>query len=192
MIYVDDKTIKVGGVVLPGLYKSLEIKAEAKVEEQEVEGSSSKPKQATGYEDAKINLEIILADGPDKTKDEKLIQIQNLFRRSGQARPEVHEIVNEHTAKRNVTRVIFKSLSTKETSKKDEITVSIEFWEYVPMTITSSKGKTATSSSNGTGSLSEVKGWDEYLNNRGTAPKLSNKTSGSPARDDDTPVMMIR
>ena len=41
MIYVDDNTIKVGGVVLPGLYKSLEIKTEAKVEEQEVEGSTA-------------------------------------------------------------------------------------------------------------------------------------------------------
>ena len=34
----------------------------AEVEEQEVEGSTAKPKQATGYEDGKITLELILED----------------------------------------------------------------------------------------------------------------------------------
>ena len=31
----------------------------AKVDEQEVEGSATKPKQATGYEDAKVIIELI-------------------------------------------------------------------------------------------------------------------------------------
>ena len=196
MIYVDDNTIKVGGVVLPGLYKSLEIKTEAKVEEQEVEGSTAKPKQATGYEDAKITLEIVLEDGPSNTKEDKLEQIQALFRRSGQAEPEVHQIVNEHTSKRGVSSVIFKSLSTKETNKKEEIAVSIEFWEYVPMTITAEKGRTAAAAS--TASEETVSqnsdGWSKYLGSRGTAPKISNKLSNSPAVDNEqfrTPGQLI-
>lgn len=187
MIYVDDNTIKVGGIVLPGLYKSLEIKTEAKVEEQEVEGSTAKPKQATGYEDAKITLEIVLEDGPGNAKEDKLEQIQALFRRSGQAEPEVHQIVNEHTSKRGVSSVIFKSLSTKETNKKEEIAVSIEFWEYVPMTITATKGSAAAASS--TASEETVRqssdGWSKYLGSRGTAPKISNKLSHSPAVDNE-------
>ncbi len=40
MIFVDDSTIKIGGVILSGIVRSLEIKTDARVEEQEVEGKS--------------------------------------------------------------------------------------------------------------------------------------------------------
>ena len=56
MIYLDESTIKIGGVILPGLFKSIEIKSDALIEEQTVEGRTEKPKQATGYDDAKINV----------------------------------------------------------------------------------------------------------------------------------------
>ena len=39
MIYVEDELIKLNGVVLPGLVKSIEVIETAKVDEQEVEGS---------------------------------------------------------------------------------------------------------------------------------------------------------
>lgn len=196
MIFVDDSIIKVGGVILSGVVKSLEIKTDARVEEQEIEGNSAKPKQATGYEDAKITLEIALEDGETKTKEEKLKGIQSLFRNTGQAKPQVYDIVNEHTAIRGIKKVIFKSLTTKETNKKSELTVSIEFWEYVATTITvTSKSKSksnskssSSSNSNGNGS-SSVNGnlnndYSNYLSSsRGAAPKLNNKTASSPAKD---------
>ena len=62
MIYIEDQIIKLGGVVLPGLVKSIEVTETAKVDEQEVEGSTARPKQATGYEDAKITIELIIDD----------------------------------------------------------------------------------------------------------------------------------
>ena len=68
MIFMEDGTIKLGGVILPGLVKSIEVMETAKVDEQEVEGSAVKPKQATGYEDAKINIELIIDDTEDQTK----------------------------------------------------------------------------------------------------------------------------
>lgn len=183
MIYVDDNHIKIGGIVLPGICKSLEIKTDAKVEEQEVEGSSTKPKQATGYEDAKVTIEIVLEDSQEQTKEAKLAIVQSIFRRKGQALPQVHEIINQHTYERGVTQAIFKSLSTKDTNKKDEITVSIELWEYVPMTISASKssgkGKGGENTSLSSGLTTE---YNSYLDTRGTAPKQSNKTSQSPAR----------
>ena len=128
MIFVDDSSIKVSGVILPGLIKSIEVKDDALIEEQTVEGSSIKAKQAEGYEDAKVMIELILEDGPDATKKEKLQKIQNLFKKAGQEKPVVHEIINEHTAARRVKKVIFKSLSSKEESKKEQLTVSLEFW----------------------------------------------------------------
>ena len=48
MIFIEDERIKLNGVVLPGLVKSIEVTETAKVDEQEVEGSATKPKQATG------------------------------------------------------------------------------------------------------------------------------------------------
>ena len=45
------------------MYKR-QVKESAKIDEQEVGGSATKPKQAKGYEDAKVNLELILDDTP--------------------------------------------------------------------------------------------------------------------------------
>lgn len=107
MVYMDDDHVMIDGVILPGLYKSIEVTTSAKVDEQEVEGSSVKPKQATGYEDATINIELELYDSPNASKEEKLLTIQNLFRIKGQELPDVHQIISTHTSIRNVDQVIF-------------------------------------------------------------------------------------
>lgn len=200
MIYVDGSEVKVGGVVLPGLFKSLEVTNDAQIDEQTVEGSTSKPKQATGYEDAKVTIELVLDDSPKETKMQKLSRIQNLFRAPGQGKPTVHDIVNSHTAIRGITRVLFKSLGSKETNSSGQMTVSIEFWEYVPQKITatktssksqskssksskSSKKKKSTKTSN-TAAVGITSAYQSYLkHDRGKAPTATSKTTSSPARD---------
>ena len=189
MIYVDESTIKIGGVILPGLFKSIEVNGDALIEEQKVEGRSKKPKQAIGFEDAKVNLELILHDGPTLTKLQKLEMIQNLFKKKGQSKPIVYEIVNEHTAARGITKVLFKNLTTKEQSKKDEMLVMIEFWEYDATTINATKNTGKTGSSAKTSAKNAAKtnlnpDYKNYLNNnRGAAPKLQNKTAKTAATD---------
>lgn len=186
MIFLDDSTIKVGGVILSGVVKSLEIKADARIEEQEVEGKTAKPKQATGYEDAKIMIEIALEDSENKTKEEKLREIQSLFKSSGQKLPKVYEIVNEHTSIRGINKVVFKNFTSKETNKKTELSVSLEFWEYIATTITATKSKSNGKSNGKKGSSSNVnlnQDYKEYLPSRGIAPKLNSKTASSPAKD---------
>ena len=84
MIFVEDNTIKLNGVVLPGLVKSIEVKESAQIDEQEVEGSSAKPKQATGYEDAKINIELVVDDTDTQTKYQRLETLRAVFRKEGQ------------------------------------------------------------------------------------------------------------
>ncbi len=184
MIYFDDDTVKIGGVILPGIYKSIEIEHEAKIDEQTVEGSSSKPKQATGYDDAKINIELLLIDSEAATKEDKLQVIQDLFKAEGQGKPQVHELISAHTAIRGAKQVIIKKVASKETNKKDEITVTIELLQYDTMKITaataSGKGKKKGTSSDNTSNLSED--YKKYLNGgRGLAPKRQNKTAMSPA-----------
>ena len=88
MIYVEDELIKLNGVVLPGLVKSIEVIETAKVDEQEVEGSATKPKQATGYEDAKVNIELIIDDTPSQTKYQRYATLRAIFRSPGQSVPQ--------------------------------------------------------------------------------------------------------
>lgn len=113
MIYVEDELIKLNGVVLPGLVKSIEVIETAKVDEQEVEGSATKPKQATGYEDAKVNIELIIDDTPSQTKYQRYATLRAIFRSPGQSVPQPIPIVSEDTAAHGVEKVIFKKLSHK-------------------------------------------------------------------------------
>ena len=125
MIYTEDQLVKVNGVVLPGLVKSIEVKESAKIDEQEVEGSATKPKQATGYEDAKVNIELILDDTPTATKYQRLETVRALFRTPGQSVPQPIPIVSEDTAKHGIDKVLFKGITHKSEVKKDQLTVSL-------------------------------------------------------------------
>lgn len=187
MVYMDDDHVMIDGVILPGLYKSIEVTTSAKVDEQEVEGSSVKPKQATGYEDATINIELELYDSPNASKEEKLITIQNLFRIKGQELPDVHQIISAHTSIRNVDQVIFKNLVSKEANNKEVLKVTLEFMEYIPQTIKARKkgSKSAGTASTG-GSVNLNDNYTNYLqNNRGSAPKIADKTAASPTVDEE-------
>jgi len=185
VIFVDDSTVKVGGVILPGLFKSIEITGSALVEEQEVEGMAARPKQAIGYEDSKVFLELILDDGPGTTtKTQKLESIQHLFKKANQQLPKVYDIINEHAAARGVSRVIFKGLASKEQSSKSQITASLEFWEYIPITVKVA----ATGSRQSVAPANLNEDYRDYLPDRGAAPKLPDKTSKSPAVDNASTI----
>lgn len=180
MIFVDDKSIKVSGTVLPGLIKSIEIKDDVLIEEQDIEGSSAKAKQVIGYDDAKVTIELILEASDKVSIKNKLDKIQNLFRKANQTKPTVHQIVNDHTAARKVSKVVFKGLSSKEENTKERMVVTLEFWAYKAVKITAAKSATAATAN--TAPLDPA--YQSYLDsNRGSAPK----TNDTPAVDDDTP-----
>ena len=147
MIYVEDELIKLNGVVLPGLVKSIEVIETAKVDEQEVEGSATKPKQATGYEDAKVNIELIIDDTPSQTKYQRYATLRAIFRSPGQSVPQPIPIISEDTAAHGVEKVIFKKLSHKGENKRGQLTATLELWEYIPQTITAKSGSSSGSSS---------------------------------------------
>ena len=182
MIYVEDQLVKVNGVVLPGLVKSIEVKESAKIDEQEVEGSATKPKQATGYEDAKITVELVLDDTPARTKYQALEVIRAIFRKPGQTVPQPIPIVSQDTAAHGVDKVIFKQLSHKGENKKGQLTASLELWEYIPQTITattgSGSGGSGSSGSSGTTQSSLTDEYESYLSkNRGRSPATDNASA---------------
>lgn len=184
MIYTEDQLVKVNGVVLPGLVKSIEVKESAKIDEQEVEGSAAKPKQAAGYEDAKVNIELILDDTPTATKYQRLETVRALFRTPGQSVPQPIPIVSEDTAKHGVDKVLFKGITHKSEVKKDQLTVSLEFWEYVPQTIqttSSSSGSSSGGSSGGKAANQQTtlsSDYQKYLQaNRGKSPAVDDASA---------------
>ena len=184
MIYTEDQLVKVNGVVLPGLVKSIEVKESAKIDEQEVEGSATKPKQATGYEDAKVNIELILDDTPTATKYQRLETVRALFRTPGQSVPQPIPIVSEDTAKHGIDKVLFKGITHKSEVKKDQLTVSLEFWEYVPQTIqtTSSSSGSSPGGSSGGKTVNQQttlsSDYQKYLQaNRGKSPAVDDASA---------------
>lgn len=186
MVYMDGSEVMIDGVILPGLFKSMEVTTAADIEEQEVEGSAAKPKQATGYEDGKISLELILMDEEGLAKEDKLLAIQNFFRQQGQDIPAVHTIINQHTALRDITQVLLKNMVTKETNANNQLAVTLEFWEYIPMTISVTAAK-ATGKAADKGQASQEgsnleSSYTKYLESRGVAPKQADKTESSPVK----------
>jgi hypothetical protein len=179
VIFVEDQLVKVNGIVLPGLLKSIEVKESAMIDEQKVEGSSAKPKQATGYEDAKINIELILDDTPSQTKYQRLAVVRAIFRKPGQTVPKPIPIVSEDTAAHGIEKVLFKGISHKAENKNGQLPVTLEFWEYVPQTI-----KTTKKSSDTVTGSSISSDYSAYLqSSRGSSPKINS----SPAVDDASP-----
>jgi hypothetical protein len=181
MIYVEDELIKLNGVVLPGLVKSIEVIETAKVDEQEVEGSATKPKQATGYEDAKVNIELIIDDTPSQTKYQRYATLRSLVPSPAKRIAQPIPIISEDTAAHGVEKVIFKKLSHKGENKRGQLTATLELWEYIPQTITAKSGSSSGSGKSGSGksgggAASNLKaGYKSYL---------SNGRGKSPARDD--------
>lgn len=195
MIYNSDDHVKLGGVVLPGLVKSVEVKGAAKIDEQEVEGSAVKPKQAVGYEDAKITIELTLDDTPTQSKYEMLEVLQALFRAVGQSVPRPIPIICEDTVKRGIDKVLFKSLSHKTESKRETISASLELWEYIPQTIkvkkanSASKSGKASSKTATTGASNLSEAYQNYLESgRGKSPAADDASaSGALGRISDMP-----
>ena len=171
MIYVEDQAVKVDGVILPGLLKSIEVKETALIDAQQVEGSAAKPKQATGYEDAKVNIELILDDTPTQTKYQRLAVVRSIFRKAGQAVPQPIPIVSEDTAAHGVEKVLFSGISHKAENKRGQLPVTLEFLEYIPQTITAKKGDTTAP----TTPTSLTSRYSSYLTgDRGKSPAVDN------------------
>ena len=201
MIFVEDNTIKLNGVVLPGLVKSIEVKESAQIDEQEVEGSSTKPKQATGYEAAKINIELVVDDTDTQTKYQRLETLRAVFRKEGQGVPQPIPIVCEDAAAHGIDKVLFKSLNHKSEQKKSYFSVTLELWEYIPQTIQAVKSSGDASSkksgSSGSGSAGTLNsGYSSYLSSdRGSAPAsepaLQKKRGKSPAVDDADTIKVL-
>lgn len=203
MIFIEQSVLKVGGIRIQGVVKSIEISENAKIGEVENEKKTKKSQQPTGYEGAKITIEMILEATKKMTCQQQLEQIQKLFKTKEQKKAKVLSLVNKHCAARGISKVYFKSLTSKEVISESSMPVSFEFIEYNPSVITikkstssntsssknrnssSGRGNTSNQSKKSTNNTSGISSdYQKYLNTqRGKAPKIRSKTGKSPAGD---------
>lgn len=145
LITTDIGQVKVGNVILPGTFESLEIQAAVKMDEVEIKGKKEKVTQAVGYDNARVRLNLILLpaeDGGDCTAQVQTIQA--VFRRSpDQEKPGVYRIVNKHVQARGINEVIFSDYRTFEDNRSDKCLVICEFVEHVPIKVTVAPKKSA-------------------------------------------------
>ena len=195
MLYVTDKMIQLSGVVIPGQVKKIEITQAATIDEVQDDNNVTLGYQPTEYELAKISVEITLEPTQEQTFLEQLATIQLLFRPVGQTEPKVLELVNSQAAAHNITQVYFKQISSSKKTESSYGTARLEFWEYVPMKVSTKKASSSTGSGSASGSSEQkttqssadgiTAEYQEYLNTqRGKAPQIKDKTAASPAKDD--------
>lgn len=184
MIFIEDELVKLNGVVLPGLVKKIEVKESALIDEQEVEGSAARPKQAVGYEDAKVNIELVIDDTMTQTKYQRLATLRAIFRKPGQSVPQPIPIVSEATAAHGIDKVLFKGITHVAESKREQLSATLEFWEHIPQTIqatTSSSRGAGSSSGPGSAAASDLsEDYNGYLStNRGKSPALDDASAAA-------------
>ena len=126
MLLVQDKVVKLGGVLLYGQVQSIEISAEASIDDIKPKKGKTKKNQPTGYEAAKVRIEVLLEETKKKTTVEMLQEMQRLFKKHGQKRAKLLKIVNKDCAARGISKVYFQSLTSTKVISESSRTVSLE------------------------------------------------------------------
>lgn len=128
MLYVQEKVVKLGGIYLEGQVTSVEVQEAGSVYVAQDEKGRYKKSQPVGYENAKVMIDILLEDTKTATTLEQLTEMQRLFKPYGQDKPKLLPIVNEDCAVRGITKVYFKSLTSKKVISESKRIASLELW----------------------------------------------------------------
>lgn len=139
--------VKVGDTLLPGDFQSISIDGEVLIDEVEIEGKAKRAKQIKGYNDASVSLALKLKNDEKSTPYDKLQEIQNVFKKSGQDTPVVYDIYNRHLKVRGITKVVFKKLTSTEDNQTDILNVACEFEEYTTINIEVKSSSSSSSES---------------------------------------------
>lgn len=138
LITNDFGQVKLGGIILPGIFQSMEIEGGVRTDEMEVPGTSGTSKQPQGFKDAIVNLKILLPTDDTDTCYDKLKTYVNILQKVDKnAKPYIYQIVNKHIAIWNIKEVIYKTLRSTEDNRNDTIIVDITFKEWRPVVVKS-------------------------------------------------------
>lgn len=162
MLVIQDEIIKIGGIVLSGQAKSIEITQEAIIDEIQDDKGKTKSSQPTGYGAARISIDFVLEDS-DIPVQEQIADLQRLFRPYGQSAASLLSIVNEDCAARGINEVYFKNLSTKNIISASGRTATLELITAIPAiietkTVSASSKKKTSGNKNTSGTKKEDSG----------------------------------
>lgn len=142
MLLIQDNLMKLGGVKLSGQMKSIEITEMAKIENIEDDKGRIKATQPTGYEPAKITVEIIIEATKHESEEDQIIKLQKLFRPYGQDKAKLMQIVNEDCRARGISQVYFLGFSTQKITASGGRIATLEFTTGVKAGIKTKAKKT--------------------------------------------------
>ena len=146
MLYVRDKVAKLGNVILGGEVTSVEITEAGSVYVAQDEKGRYKKSQPVGYENGKVNIDILLEDMSGYSTLAQLRDMQNLFKGNGQDKPKLLPIVNDDCAARGITQVYFKTLTSKKVISESKRIATLELWAPDIGTVKVIKKKKSTKS----------------------------------------------
>ncbi|MGE5606890.1 MAG: hypothetical protein ACM3YE_14535 [Bacteroidota bacterium] len=172
--------IKIGETILPGIYQSMEISGKLRFDESQMQGKSGTSKQPLGYEDAVINVSLILTTDDNFTCYDRLKVIIAVFYKVNKTgKPYVYKIVNHLTSVWGIREVLFTDIRVRDDNKKDYLVIDIVFQEYLP-TIVKRELKAVPPG--------DLDPYTDFTKIEETSATLSTKADiESPAKDDDQP-----
>lgn len=136
LITDDIGQVKLGGMLLPGVFEGLEVSGGVRVDESDVAGQSGTSKQPAGFDDTEFSLKLRLLTDDDSTCYDKLRILTSLFKRvDSSAKPFIYQIVNHHLAQWDVSEVIFKGIRSSEDNQDDTIHAELQFTEFRPVVV---------------------------------------------------------
>lgn len=129
--------VQVGDVQLPGLLQRFSIGCDVIVDKIKPEGKSGSNKQAQGFEDATVDITILLVDTADNPSTDQMKLIDGMFKGvDATAKPQIYRIVHPLAQARNMKKVLFSSLKSDMSRKdKKDINVTLKFEEFDPPVI---------------------------------------------------------
>lgn len=120
MLLVQENTMKLGGVKLPGQVEKISVSETASIEDIQDDKGKTKANQPTGYEAAKVSVKIILEDSEKMTIAQQITTYQRLFKPYGQTKAKLLKLVGEDFSTRGISKVYFKQLTHDNTISQSE------------------------------------------------------------------------
>lgn len=125
----------------PVPHGEMRVRQAAKLDQVEIPGRSGKVKQATGYEDAEVEIHLTLVDDEDKSgvvtrpAIEQFRELQRAFRdrRQRDTLPRIFSIRSRLTDACEIKTVLFAGIEAAETPGASDLAITVSFVEFEPI-----------------------------------------------------------
>lgn len=117
------------GRALPGIVQSISINGAVRVDAASSNEGAAKTSREMGNRTVSITLLLVGRDKEDVYK--QLEVLEKIFQDANKNVPRVFEIKNRHLNGRQVNNMLFQSFSSSESTDREELTVHLNFEEFI-------------------------------------------------------------